>query len=88
MKYGFYLIRDTVALSYVRAFDAPNDNAAVRYVVDLYGKQPHFSDLELYRTGFSYDLQSGDVDRTSDKVCVALPPQPVAPSVDAQLNKE
>lgn len=86
MKYNFYLLRDTVALSYVRAFDAPNDNAAVRYVVDLYGKQSHFTDLELYRTGYSYDLQTGDVDKTADKVCVALPAQPVAPSVDSQLN--
>lgn len=86
MTYNIYLLRDTVALSYVRAFDASNDNTAVRYIVDVYGKQPHYTDLELWRSGVAYDLQTGEIS-TTEKCVVALPPVPSEPALDSQLNK-
>lgn len=86
MKQNIYLLRDKVALTYVRSFDSSNDSTAVRYVVDVYGKQPHYEDLELWRSGVAYDVETGET-MAIDKAVVALPPVPVAPSVDSQLNK-
>lgn len=87
MRQNIYLLRDKVALSFVRAFDCSNDAVAVRHVVDVYGKQPHFSDLELWRSSVAYDVETGDISSV-EKCVVALPPVPVAPSVDQQLNGE
>lgn len=85
MKQIIYFLRDKVALSFVRSFDASNDAVAVRHIVDAYGKQPHFSDLELWRSSVAYDVETGDISSV-EKCVVALPPVPVAPPVDQQLN--
>lgn len=85
MTYSIYLLRDKVALSFVRCFDAANDNAAVRYVVDVYGQQPHYTDLELWRYPYGYDIETGEA-TASEKAVVALPPAPERPPVDSQLN--
>lgn len=85
MKQNIYLLRDKVALSFVRSFDASNDAVAVRHVVDMYGKQPHFDDLELWRSSAAFDVETGDISSV-EKCVVALPPVPVAPPVDQQLN--
>lgn len=87
MKQSIYLLRDKVALSYVRAFDAQNDGVAVRYIVDVYGKQPHYSDLELWRAGVAYDISTGVVSEI-EKAVVALPPAPSSSPVDTMLTKE
>lgn len=86
MEQLIYLLRDKVAQTYVRSFDASNDGVAVRYVVDMYGKQPHFSDLELWRAGVSYDIKTGEIGSV-DKAVIALPVQPVEPSIDTMVNK-
>lgn len=86
MKMNIYLIRDKVALSFVRSFDSNNDGTAVRFVVDVYGKQPHYEDLELWRFGYGYDSETGDPVPV-EKCVVALPPQPKAPAVDEMLSK-
>mgnify|MGYP007069929690 CR=1 FL=1 len=82
-----YLLRDKVALSYVRAFDAQNDGVAVRYIVDVYGKQPHYSDLELWRTEVGYNIETGAIEQ-GERACVALPPAPSTAPVDTMLSKE
>lgn len=86
MKQSIYLLRDKVAQTYVRSFDASNDGVAVRYVVDVYGKQPHFTDLELWRAGVCYDVTTGELSDV-DKAVIALPAVPVAPGVDSMTNK-
>ena len=86
MKQNIYLLRDKVALNFVRSFDAGNDGVAVRYIVDVYGKQPHYEDLELWRSGVAYHVSTGEIS-TTEKVVVALPSAPVAPKIDEQLNK-
>lgn len=85
MKQQIYLLRDKVAQSYVRAFDASNDATAVRYIVDVYGKQPHYSDLELVRFGVAYDVQTGDKSDV-ERAVVALPVQPVEPRPQDMAN--
>lgn len=87
MKQSIYLLRDKVALSFVRAFDAQNDGVAVRYIVDVYGKQPHYSDLELWRTEVGYDVETGAIVQ-GERAVVALPPAPSTAPVDTMLNKE
>lgn len=79
-------MRDKVAQTYVRSFDSSNDGVAVRYVVDVYGKQPHYSDLELWRAGVCYDVETGEISNV-DKAVVALPAAPVVPPVDNLANK-
>lgn len=86
MKQSIYLMRDKVAQAYVRSFDASNDGVAVRYVVDVYGKQPHYTDLELWRSGVAYDVETGEITST-DKAVIALPSAPVPPSVDSMASK-
>ena len=86
MKQSIYLMRDKVAQAYVRSFDASNDNVAVRYVVDVYGKQPHYTDLELWRSGVAYDVETGEISNT-DKAVIALPSAPVPPSIDSMASK-
>lgn len=85
MVQQIYLLRDTVAKTYVRSFDSSNDGTAVRYTVDMYGKQPHYSDLELWRAGIGYDVETGEL-ISADKAVIALPVQPVEPSIDKQVN--
>lgn len=85
MKQSIYLLRDKVAQSYVRSFDAANDGVAVRYVVDVYGKQPHFTDLELWRAGVSYDIQTGEISQV-EKAVVALPAEAVEPRPQDMAN--
>lgn len=87
MTQNIYLLRDKVALSFVRAFDAQNDGVAVRYIVDVYGKQPHYEDLELWRSECAYDVQTGAI-VTVERAVVALPPVPAKAPVDSLLNKE
>lgn len=87
MTQNIYLLRDKVALTYVRSFDAVNDGVAVRYVVDVYGKDPHYTDLELWRSAVAYDTMTGDVSPV-EKCVVALPPVPEQPKVDNMLNKQ
>lgn len=87
MTYSIYLVRDKVAQSFVRSFDAPNDMAATRYIVDIYGKQPHYEDLELWRFPYGYNIETGDC-VAMDKAVIALPPVAERPSVDSQLNTQ
>lgn len=87
MTQTIYLLRDKVALSFVRAFDAQNDGVAVRYIVDVYGKQPHYTDLELWRSEVGYDIQTGEITK-GERAVVALPAAPSAAPVDTMLTKE
>lgn len=87
MTYSIYLVRDKVAQSFVRSFDAPNDNSAVRYIVDVYGKQPHYEDLELWRFPYGYNIETGDC-VAMEKAVIALPSVAERPSVDSQLNTQ
>lgn len=87
MKQNVYLLRDKVALTFTRAFDAQNDGVAVRYIVDVYGKQPHYSDLELWRTECAYDVETGAI-LPGERAVVALPAAPSSAPVDTMLNKE
>lgn len=87
MKQSIYLLRDKVAQTFTRAFDCQNDGVAVRYVVDVYGKQPHYSDLELWRTEVGYDVETGSI-VNGERAVVALPPAPSTSPVDTMLSKE
>lgn len=87
MTQKIYLLRDKVALSFVRAFDAQNDGVAVRYIVDVYGKQPHYADLELWRSEVGYNIETGAIEN-GERAVVALPQAPSSASVDTMLNKE
>lgn len=84
MTHNIYLIRDKVALTFDVAFNAINDASAVRYVVSRYGKLSVYKDLELWRSDFCFDLQTGKTSSCESAV-IALPPSEAAPEMP--LNK-
>lgn len=85
MVQNIYLLRDKVALRYFRCIDSENDATAVRFVVENLGQSPRYKDLELLRSGAAFDVELGDIVQV-ERAVVALPPQPVVPSVDEQAQ--
>lgn len=84
MKHNLYGLRDTVETTFGNVFIAKNDGMAVRHIVDLFGKYPHYDSLELWRLGETFDVDNGEFGKC-EKCVVALPPQPVQPPVDKAL---
>lgn len=84
MTHNIYLIRDKVGLTFDVAFNAINDASAVRYVVSRFGKVPAYKDIELWRSDFCFDVQTGKTSSCESAV-IALPPADAAPEMP--LNK-
>lgn len=80
MTHNIYLIRDKVGLTFDVAFNAINDASAVRYVVSRYGKAPVYKDLELWRSDYGFDVQTGK-GCTIEPAVIALPPADEAPEM-------
>lgn len=74
MTYNIYQVRDVVAKEFKTVFAAKNDATAVRYLVDLAGKDRHFKDLELWRFDYGYDFETGAPVQV-DRAVIALPEQ-------------
>lgn len=73
MTHTIYLIRDKVAQTFDVAFNAINDNSAVRYVVSRYGQSPVYKDVELWRSDYCYNVETGK-GATCEPAVIALPP--------------
>lgn len=80
MTHNIYLIRDKVGLTFDAAFNAINDASAVRYVVSRFGKAPVYKDLELWRSDYGFDVQTGK-GCTIEPAVVALPPAEEVPAM-------
>lgn len=80
MYNNIYLVRDKVSQVYNHCFPAVNDGSAVRSVCDMFGKSPHFKDLELVRFDYGFDIQTG---RPVNSECavIALPEPDQAPKM-------
>lgn len=72
MTNNIYLVRDTVSKLYQHCFPAVNDGSAVRQVCDMFGKAPHFKDLELFRFDYGFNIETSEPVKV-EKAVIALP---------------
>ena len=72
MTNNIYLVRDTVSKLYQHCFPAVNDGSAVRQVCDMFGKTPHFKDLELWRFDYGFNVETSEAVNV-EKAVIALP---------------
>lgn len=80
MTYNIYQVRDTVAKEFKTIFASKNDASAVRQLVDIAGKDPHYKDLELWRFNYAYDFETGEPVQV-DRAVIALPDVSQAPKM-------